>query len=267
MYSMSLLELENLHVAAAGHPILKGVDLSVNPGEVHLIVGPNGSGKSTLAQTIMGMPQFRITEGTAAFSEADLAPMSTTERAQKGIFLAHQHPVAIPGLPLFNLVYGAYQAALPKGETALSAAEFYTQRLLKPLTWLNLSEEMIQRAVNDDLSGGEKKKTEIFQMLALSPRLAILDEIDSGLDRDAVRVVFEAIAKWQANGSTPSTGSEQDSSPQEKPALIVISHHPAITELIEPDYVHIMMDGRIIASGGVELLDNLEEGGYEGIND
>ena len=247
---MSLLELKNLHVALEdGTPIVKGVDLTVNTNEVHAIMGPNGSGKSTLAHALMGHPAYRITEGQILLDGVDVTELEADERAQRGIFLAFQYPHAIPGVTVTSFLRSAINA-LRKARNGgvddpIKIPEFRKQ-LFAAMEGLEVSREMAQRYLNDGFSGGEKKRIEILQMAMLKPRLAVLDETDSGLDIDALRIV--------AGGVKQLVGPEL--------GALVITHYQRILNYITPDYVHVFVDGRIVEEGGPELAHKLEAEGY-----
>ena len=248
--NLSLLELKNLHVALEdGTPIVKGVDLTVNTDEIHAIMGPNGSGKSTLAHALMGHPAYEITEGQILLDGVDVTEMAADERAQRGIFLAFQYPHAIPGVTVTSFLRSAINAvrrAKNGGvDDPIKIPEF-RKELLGVMEKLEVSREMAQRYINDGFSGGEKKRIEILQMAMLKPRLAVLDETDSGLDIDALRVV--------AGGVEQLVGPEM--------GAIVITHYRRILNYITPDYVHVFVDGRIVEEGGPELAHKLEAEGY-----
>ncbi|MGB8366408.1 MAG: Fe-S cluster assembly ATPase SufC [Rhizomicrobium sp.] len=244
-----MLEIENLHVAVDGKEILKGLSLVVRAGEVHAIMGPNGSGKSTLSYTLAGRAGYEITEGTIRYKGEDLAVMPTEERAAKGIFLALQYPVEIPGVTTMTFLKTALNAQRrARGESELDAVKVL--RLVRERAGtLKVSEEMLRRAVNVGFSGGEKKRLEILQMALFEPSLAILDETDSGLDIDALKLVAEGV-----NGLR---------SPER--AMLVITHYQRLLNYIVPDRVHVLARGRIVAEGGKELAHELEARGYEGI--
>ena len=241
-----MLEIRNLHVSVGGQPILKGVDLSIRPGEVHAIMGPNGSGKSTLAQTLAGREGYEVTQGAVRYLEQDLLALAPEARAQAGIFLAFQYPVEIPGVAnalfLRTALNGLRRA---RGEAELDAFDFL-EIVKDKLALLDMDEAMLYRAVNEGFSGGEKKRNEVLQMAVLEPRLAILDETDSGLDIDALQVV--------AKGVNALRGPER--------AIILVTHYQRLLDHIVPDRVHVLADGRIVRSGGRELALELEEKGY-----
>jgi Fe-S cluster assembly ATP-binding protein len=248
---MSLLELKNLHVALEdGTEIVKGVDLSVDTNEVHAVMGPNGSGKSTLAYALMGHPAYEITEGQIFFDGEDVTEAGADERAQAGLFLAFQYPHAIPGVTVTNFLRTAINSvrkARNEGtDNPIPIKEFRTE-LLGQMDRLKVSRELASRYLNDGFSGGEKKRVEILQMAMLKPRIAVLDETDSGLDIDALKVV--------ANGVKELVGAEM--------GALIITHYQRILNYITPDHVHVFVDGRIVESGGPELAHKLEAEGYE----
>ena len=246
---MALLKLENLHVALEdGTEIVKGVDLEVGLNEVHAIMGPNGSGKSTLSFVIMGNPAYEITEGRILFDGEDISELGADERAQRGLFLAFQYPHAIPGVTVTNFLRTAINAVRKarKGESDPMPIPEFRKELLAQMDRLKVSRELASRYINDGFSGGEKKRVEILQMAMLKPRIAVLDETDSGLDIDALRVV--------AGGVKELVGPEM--------GALVITHYQRILDYITPDHVHVFVDGRIVESGGPELAKKLEAGGY-----
>jgi Fe-S cluster assembly ATP-binding protein len=248
---MALLELKNLHVALEdGTEIVKGVDLAVSPNEVHAIMGPNGSGKSTLAYALMGHPAYEITEGEVVFDGRNLLEMSPDERAQAGLFLAFQYPHAIPGVTVTSFLRSAINAirkARAGGvEDPIPVPEF-RKELLGQMERLKVSREMASRYLNEGFSGGEKKRVEILQMAMLKPRIAVLDETDSGLDIDALKTVARGVQELVG----PDMGA------------VVITHYQRILNYIEPDFVHVFVGGRIVEEGGPELAHKLEAEGYE----
>jgi Fe-S cluster assembly ATP-binding protein len=248
---VALLELENLHVALEdGTEIVKGVDLSVDQDEIHAIMGPNGSGKSTLAYAAMGHPAYVITEGEILFDGESILEMGADERAQKGLFLAFQYPHAIPGVTVTSFLRQAInsirRARAGGDEDPIPVPEF-RKELLGAMERLKVPRELAQRYINDGFSGGEKKRVEILQMALLKPRIAILDETDSGLDIDALRIV--------AGGVKQLVGPEM--------GAMVITHYQRILNYITPDYVHVFVDGRIVEEGGPELAHKLEADGYD----
>ncbi|MCG8457070.1 MAG: Fe-S cluster assembly ATPase SufC [Holophagales bacterium] len=244
-----MLKIDNLHVGIEGAEILKGVDLEVKTGEVHAIMGPNGSGKSTLAQVLAGREEYDITEGSVSYSGDDLLEMEPEERAREGIFLAFQYPVEIPGVSNTYFLKAALNAIREhRGEPEVDAVEFLKLARAK-MKMVQMDEKLLQGPVNEGFSGGEKKRNEIFHMAVLAPRLAVLDETDSGLDIDALRIV--------ANGVNSMRGENR--------AFLVITHYQRLLEYIEPDFVHVLVDGKIVRSGGPELARELEEKGYSWI--
>jgi Fe-S cluster assembly ATP-binding protein len=243
----TLLELKNLHVAIEGKEILRGIDLTVNPGEVHAIMGPNGSGKSTLAQALAGREGYEVTAGQVRYRDRDLLELDAEERAREGLFLAFQYPVEIPGVSNTYFLRAALNAIRShRGEPELDAIDFL-KLLRERMQLVKLDEALLKRPVNDGFSGGEKKRNEIFHMAVLEPVLAILDETDSGLDIDALKVV--------ADGVNSLRGPDR--------AFIVITHYQRLLNYIVPDFVHVLKDGKIVRSGDHELALHLEEQGYE----
>jgi Fe-S cluster assembly ATP-binding protein len=244
---MALLDIHNLHVSVEDTEILKGLSLTVNPGEVHAIMGPNGSGKSTLASVLAGRDDYEITEGTVTFDGDDLLEMSPEERAREGLFLAFQYPVELPGVSTHQFLRTAVNSIRAhRGEPELSVTDFIA-RMREKAAFVNLDPKLMQRAVNEGFSGGEKKRAEIFQMAMLDPRVAILDETDSGLDIDALRVVSDGVNKLRS----------------ENRAFVLITHYQRLLDYIKPDVVHVLVGGRIVRSGGPELALELEEKGYD----
>jgi Fe-S cluster assembly ATP-binding protein len=241
-----LLEIRDLQVKAENKDILKGLNLRVNAGEVHAIMGPNGSGKSTLARALSGHPAYEVTGGSITYDGKDLLAMAPEVRACEGVFMAFQYPVEIPGVNNAYFLKAALNAAKKyRGETELDAVEFM-QLIRSKAKLLEMDQSMLNRAVNEGFSGGEKKRNEIFQMAVLEPRLAILDETDSGLDIDALRTV--------------SNGVNALRSPDR--AILVVTHYQRLLNYIVPDFVHVLTDGRIVRSGGKELALELEDKGY-----
>ena len=241
-----MLDVRNLKVRAEGQEILKGVDLHVDAGEVHAIMGPNGSGKSTLARALAGHPAYEVTDGTVLYEGRDLLAMDPDERAREGVFMAFQYPVEIAGVNNAYFLKAALNAKRKhQGVPELDAMEFM-QLIKEKAGLLDIDQGMLSRAVNEGFSGGEKKRNEIFQMALLEPRLAILDETDSGLDIDALKVV--------ANGVNAMRSGER--------AIIVVTHYQRLLDYIVPDYVHVLSSGRILKSGGKELALELEKRGY-----
>lgn len=249
MTGTALLEIRNLRVRIEGQEILKGITLTVRAGEVHSIMGPNGSGKSTLAQVLAGREVYEIVEGEVLYEGEDLLRMSPEERARRGIFLAFQYPVEIPGVSNLYFLKAAVNAVRKsRGLPELDAMEFLALARERAKL-VELDESLLQRAVNDGFSGGEKKRNEIFQMALLEPRLAILDETDSGLDIDALRVVAQGINAMRHPDR----------------AIVLITHYQRLLNYVTPDVVHVLYDGRIVKSGGKELALELEEKGYSWI--
>lgn len=242
-----LLEITNLTAEVEGKTILKGIELVVRPGEVHAIMGPNGSGKSTLAAVLSGRPGYNVTGGAVLFDGEDLLPMKPEDRARKGLFLAFQYPVEIPGVnSTYFLKAALNEIRKSRGLPELDAFEFLD--LVKArMKVLELDQALLNRPVNEGFSGGEKKRNEVFQMAVLEPRLAILDETDSGLDIDALRIVAEGVNKLHRPDN----------------AQVVITHYQRLLDYIVPDYVHVLADGRIIKTGGKELAYELEKRGYD----
>lgn len=244
-----VLEIRNLHASIAGKEILKGVNLQINAGETHAIMGPNGAGKSTLSAVLTGNPAYTVTEGEVIFRGKDLLSMPPEVRAREGLFLSFQYPVEIPGVSMTNFMRAAVNAKREhQGLPALSAGEFLKLMRAKRAL-VELDNKLAGRSVNEGFSGGEKKRNEIFQMAMLEPCLSILDETDSGLDIDALRIVAEGVNKLH----TPEN------------ATIVITHYQRLLDYIVPDYVHILADGQIVRTGGKELALELEQTGYAGL--
>jgi len=242
-----MLKIQNLTASAGDNHILKGISLSVNPGEVHAIMGPNGSGKSTLAQVVAGHPGYQVTGGSVTFEGQDLLVMDAEVRAQAGIFLAFQYPVEIPGVSNAYFLRAAYnEIRKARGEEEADPLEFL-DIMEKRLKIVEMDETMLQRSVNAGFSGGEKKRNEILQMAVLEPKLAILDETDSGLDIDALRIVAEGVNKLKRPDRS----------------TIVVTHYQRLLNYIIPDFVHVLAQGRIVKSGGRELALELEERGYD----
>jgi Fe-S cluster assembly ATP-binding protein len=246
-----MLEIKNLHVRAGNHEILKGVDLKVNVGEVHSIMGPNGSGKSTLAQVLAGRETYEVTEGEVLYDGKNLLEMAPEERARGGIFMAFQYPVEIPGVGSAQFLKAALNAIRKaRGLEELDAMEFLAL-VKEKIKLLGVDEKLLHRSVNEGFSGGEKKRNEIFQMALLEPRLCVMDETDSGLDIDALKIVAKGVNDMR--------------SPER--AIIVVTHYQRLLNYVIPDYVHVLVDGRIVKSGGKELALELEEKGYAGIEE
>jgi Fe-S cluster assembly ATP-binding protein len=246
-----MLKIENLHVRVAGKDILKGLSLDVKPGEVHAIMGPNGAGKSTLGNVIAGREGYEVAEGSVQLEGVDLLALEPEERAAAGVFLAFQYPVEIPGVNNTYFLRTALNAQRKaRGEAELDSMQFL-KRVREKLAVLDLKDELLHRAVNEGFSGGEKKRNEIFQLALLEPKLAILDETDSGLDIDALKAVADGVNLMR--------------SPER--AFIVITHYQRLLDYIKPDVVHVLADGRIVETGGPELALQLEEHGYAWVKD
>lgn len=245
-----LLEINNLHAKVEGKEILKGLDLTIRRGEVHAVMGPNGAGKSTLGAVLTGRPGYEVTEGSVTYDGKDLLSMKPEERSWAGLFLSFQYPVEIPGVSITNFMKAAVNAKRKAhGLEELKPAE-YIKLLKEKMAFVQMKSEFAKREVNVGFSGGEKKRNEIFQMAMLEPTLSILDETDSGLDVDALRIVAEGVNALR----TPQTSA------------IVITHYKRLLDYIVPDIVHVLKDGRIVKTAGRELVDTIEEKGYEGID-
>jgi len=246
-----MLKISNLHASVDGKEILKGLDLEVNAGEVHAIMGPNGSGKSTLGNVIAGREGYEVTEGTVHYNGEDLLALSPEERACEGVFLAFQYPVEIPGVNNTYFLRAALNAQRKhRGEEELDSIGFL-KRVREKLEILHIGDELLHRAVNEGFSGGEKKRNEIFQMAVLEPRLAILDETDSGLDIDALKAVADGVNRLR--------------SPDR--AMVLVTHYQRLLDYVEPDHVHVLSDGKIVASGDADLARKLEAEGYKWLED
>ncbi len=244
----TLLEIENLHVSTGDKKILQGINLTLGAGEIHAIMGPNGSGKSTLSHVIAGNPEFVVTQGTIRFGGADLLAMPIEERARKGVFVAFQYPPELPGVNNMQFLRTAVNTVRKaRGEAELGAGEFLT-RAKEIMARLDMKAEMIKRSLNEGFSGGEKKKNEILQMAMLAPNLMVLDEIDSGLDVDALEVVAKEAVNSMSGDRT----------------MIVITHYSRILKYITPTHVHVLSGGKIIESGGIDIVHRIEEKGYDG---
>ncbi len=237
------LEIKNLHVRVEEREILHGVDLNVAKGETHALMGPNGSGKSTLANTVMGNPNYEVTDGQILFNGEDLTEADPDERARAGLFLAFQYPATIPGVSVANFLRMAVNARRDEPMKVKDFGKFMRQNV----EMLKIDPAFVSRYLNEGFSGGEKKRAEILQLAMLRPEIAVLDETDSGLDIDALRIVSEGVNKLRG----PEMGS------------LIITHYTRILEYVKPDFVHIMLDGRIVREGGSELADELEEKGYD----
>lgn len=249
--SQPILEISNLHAHVEGNEILKGINLTINQGEVHAIMGPNGSGKSTLAQVLAGHEAYEVTEGSVRYRGLDLLELDPEERAREGVFLAFQYPVELPGVNGMYFMKAALNAVRKhRGLDEFDAADFLT--LVREKTQvLDIPKELLNRPVNEGFSGGEKKRNEIFQMALLEPSLAILDETDSGLDIDALRIVADGVNKLKRPDN----------------AALVITHYQRLLDYIVPDFVHVLSGGQIIKSGGKELALELEEKGYDWVKE
>ena len=248
-----MLEIKNLHAKVEGEDIeiLKGVNLKVNAGEIHAIMGPNGSGKSTLSKIIAGHPEYEVTEGEVLYNGEDILEMDADERAHLGLFLAFQYPVEVPGITNKTLLREAYNTIARANEREeLDPIEF-EDYLISKLSIINMDDEFLERSINTGFSGGEKKKNEIFQMAVLNPTLALLDETDSGLDIDALRVVSDGINKFS----------------NEDKAIVMVTHYQRLLDYVKPDFVHVMRGGKIVKSGGSELALQLEDQGYDWLED
>ena len=246
-----MLEVHDLYVKVADSGILNGIDFAVNAGEVHAIMGPNGSGKSTLANVLAGRPEYEVTQGEVVYQGQDLLAMEPEERAREGVFLAFQYPVELPGVRAWQFLKAAVDALREhNGEEELSAREF--DRMLRDkIAMVEIDPDLARRTVNEGFSGGEKKRNEILQMAMLEPKLAVLDETDSGLDIDALRIVADGVNKLRSDTN----------------AIVLVTHYQRMLNYITPDFVHVLMDGRIVRSGGPDLAHELEEKGYDWIRE
>ena len=246
-----MLEIKNLHVSVNNNKILKGLNLSINKGEVHAIMGPNGSGKSTLASVIAGREEYEVNKGSIIYSNKKLLKLSADERAIQGIFIAFQYPVEIPGVSTTNFIKTAVnQIRKSKGKKPHDAVSFL-KVMKEKMKIVKINQTLLSRSINEGFSGGEKKRNEIFQMAMLDPKLAILDETDSGLDIDALKIVAKGVNKLKSKDN----------------ATIIITHYQRLLERIEPDFVHVFINGSIIESGGPELASEIESNGYERFTD
>ncbi len=242
-----MLTIQNLHAGIEGKKILNGINLDIKPGEVHAIMGPNGSGKSTLASVLAGRSDYEVLEGTVDFLGKDLLELSPEQRAAEGLFLAFQYPVEIPGLNTVNFIKTAVNEVRKyRGESPLDAVTFL-KRMKEKMALVNIEQSLLSRSLNEGFSGGEKKRNEIFQMAMLEPRLAILDETDSGLDIDAIRIVANGVNKLRNKDN----------------AILVVTHYQRLLDYIIPDFVHVLYNGKIVKSGSKELALELEERGYD----
>ena len=242
-----MLKIENLHAGIAGKEILKGIDLTINEGEVHALMGPNGAGKSTLSAVLTGRPDFVVTEGSVTFRGKDLLAMSPEERAWEGLFLSFQYPIEIPGVSISNFMKSAINAKRKAAGLKDIAPGDFLRLLKEKMAMVKMKGEFAQRDVNVGFSGGDKKRNEIFQMAMLEPVLSILDETDSGLDVDALKIVSDGVDALRS----PQTG------------FIVITHYPSLLESMKPDVVHVLKGGRIACSGGMEVAEKVQTSGFE----
>jgi len=246
-----MLEIKNLHAKVEEKDILKGINLEIKPGEVHAIMGPNGSGKSTLASVITGKEEYEMTDGQILFENENLEDVSPEERAHKGIFMSFQYPIEIPGVTTTNFIKTAInETRKAQGEKDMSAKDML-QKLREKCDLLDIDQKFLSRSINDGFSGGEKKRNEIFQMAMLEPKLAILDETDSGLDIDALKIVANGVNKLKSKDN----------------AVLVITHYQRLLDHIVPDFVHVLFNGKIVKSGGKELAFELEKKGYDWIKE
>ena len=244
-----MLEIKDLHVSIDGKEILKGLNLDVKPGEIHAIMGPNGSGKSTLSSVIAGNEDYEVTKGSISYKDENIEDLSAEERANRGIFMSFQYPVEIPGITVTNFIKTAINSNLKaRGEKEMAANEML-KKIRDKANMLEIDSKFLSRSLNEGFSGGEKKRNEIFQMAMLEPSLAILDETDSGLDIDALRIVANGVNKIKSSSN----------------AIVIITHYQRLLDHIIPDYVHVLQDGKIAKSGNKELALELEEKGYDWI--
>ena len=241
-----LLQIEGLHVEVEGREILKGLDLTLDKGQIHAIMGPNGSGKSTLAYVVTGRPGYEVTKGRVLYKGEDILELAPDERAKRGVFLAFQYPTEVPGVSVVNFLRTAYNAVHPEDQKSAMAFRMYLQ---EKVDLLEIPSELVDRYVNQGFSGGEKKRNEILQMAVLAPELAIMDETDSGLDIDALKHVSAGVNKLAG----PEVG------------ILLITHYQRLLNYIRPDRVHVLMGGRVVQSGGFELAEQLEAEGYTGL--
>ncbi|PKB80672.1 MAG: Fe-S cluster assembly ATPase SufC [SAR202 cluster bacterium Io17-Chloro-G9] len=246
-----MLEITNLHVSVGDQEILKGITLTVNAGEVHAIMGPNGSGKSTLANALAGKPEYIVTAGEMVYKGQEMSGMDPELRAREGLFLAFQYPVELPGVRAWQFLKAAADALRQhKGEEELTARDF-DQLLKEKVKLVEIDPDLVRRAVNEGFSGGEKKRNEILQMAVLQPTLALLDETDSGLDIDALRIVADGVNQLRSSAN----------------AMVLVTHYQRILDYITPDYVHVLLDGLIVRTGGADLALELEDKGYDWIKE
>ena len=242
---MSTLEIKDLHVSVVGKEILKGVNLAIKEGEIHALMGPNGSGKSTLSYAIMGHPKYEVTRGSIMFNGKEINELKTNERAKLGLFLSFQQPLEVQGVQVSNFLRLATQGH-PTGNRVAKMTEFKNQ-LKEHMALLHMDESFASRYLNDGFSGGEKKRSEILQMAMLKPKIALLDEIDSGLDIDALRIVADGINELNKRTNA---------------GILMITHYQRILDYVKPDYVHVIVNGKVVKSGGSEIVTKLEEEGY-----
>ncbi len=240
---MSLLKIEKLKASVDGKSILKGIDLTINKGEIHVVMGPNGAGKSTLANTLMGHPRYEVESGEIEFNDKDLHEMKVDERAKEGLFMSFQYPEEIPGVTVENFLRTAKTSVSGEKQSVVG----FRKELIKRMVELNMDEGYSQRYLNQGFSGGEKKKNEILQMLVLDPKLAILDETDSGLDVDAIKTVAEGVKKFASEDN----------------AVLIITHYNKLLQLIKPDFVHILVNGQVMESGDHTLAERIDNEGFE----
>ena len=244
-----MLSIDNLHVSVEGKPILNGINLDVRAGEIHAIMGPNGSGKSTLSSVIAGNEDYEVTKGDIVYQNENITELAAEERAHKGIFLSFQYPVEIPGITVTNFIKTAINSNLKARNEDEMPANIMLKKIREKAELLDIDSKFLSRSLNEGFSGGEKKRNEIFQMAMLEPKLAILDETDSGLDIDALRIVANGVNKLKTKDN----------------AVLVITHYQRLLDYIVPDFVHVLYDGKIVKSGGKELAFELEEKGYDWI--
>jgi len=247
------LQIDNLHVSVDDKEIIRGVTLNVKQGEVHAIMGPNGSGKSTLAQTLLGHPRYKVDRGSIRYRGEEVLRLNPEERANLGLFLSFQYPMEVPGVSFTNFLRTAFNHIHRSKDNPITAVDF-VKLLREKAELLGLKEEFFRRPVNEGFSGGEKKKSEIFQMAVLQPKIAVLDETDSGLDIDALKIVAEGVNKLRSQRELES--------PRSGPGILLITHYQRILNFVQPDFVHVLVDGKIVTSGDRSLALRLEEKGY-----